>query len=176
MFYYNGGCYVGPSGATNHSVVLCGWDDDACYGNGAWLIKNSWGTSWGGPEDGFGWIQYGSCSIASVGGDGIQYVPFPDALVAYASHEVLDRSNGAIDPDETAEVIEKYVKQEPEFIAKGLKKFVWNSASEQKRIMSDQGMYPQVDFIGEFLRDSLGKIEKIPDYRQWVRLDLLPEE
>ena len=79
-------------------------------------------------------------------------------------------------PDETAEVIAKYVPQPPEFIAKGLKKFVWNSASEQKRIMSDQGMYPQVDFICKFLRDGLGKIEEIPDYRQWVRLDLLPEE
>lgn len=79
-------------------------------------------------------------------------------------------------PDETAQVIEKYVKQDPAFIAQGLKKFVWNSASEQKRIMSDQGMYPQVDFICVFLRDSLGKINKIPDYRRWVRLDLLPEE
>jgi ABC-type nitrate/sulfonate/bicarbonate transport system substrate-binding protein len=79
-------------------------------------------------------------------------------------------------PDETAHVVEKYVKQDPDLIARGLKKFVWNSAREQRRIMSDQGIYRQVDFVSAFLRDALEQIEEIPDYRKWVRLDLLPEE
>ncbi len=101
FFYYGGGCYAGPNGATNHAVLLCGWDDDACSGNGAWLIKNSWGSGWG--EGGYAWIQYGTCSL---GGSGalLDYTPFNDALVAYASHEVLDGGNGALDPGETAQV------------------------------------------------------------------------
>jgi len=105
MFYYNGGCYSGPSGSINHVVVLCGWDDAACGGVGAWLIKNSWGTSWGGTELGYGWIKYGTCSIGSGGSDGIVYTPFPQALVAYAGHSVLGGDgNGSLDPGETAQL------------------------------------------------------------------------
>lgn len=105
MFYYGGGCYSGAAGSTNHVVVLCGWDDNACSGQGAWLIKNSWGQSWGGSELGFGWIKYGTCSINSGGDDGIIYEPFPNAKVAYADHAILgDNGNGCLDPGETAQI------------------------------------------------------------------------
>lgn len=48
----------------NHGVVLIGWDD----GQGAWLIKNSWGPGWGetggyGTEKGYMWIKYGSNNV-----------------------------------------------------------------------------------------------------------------
>ena len=50
----------------NHSVFLVGWDD--AVGAGAWIVKNSWGTSWGGncgfgPENGYFYIDYGSANI-----------------------------------------------------------------------------------------------------------------
>jgi hypothetical protein len=43
--------------APNHAIILCGWDD----AKGAWLLKNSWGTSWG--EAGFMWMKYGCNNV-----------------------------------------------------------------------------------------------------------------
>ena len=48
-YYYNG------TGGTNHEVLLVGWDDNYAAsnfattppGNGAFIVKNSWGTAWG---------------------------------------------------------------------------------------------------------------------------------
>lgn len=55
---YTGGVFnENNMGTVNHAVCLVGWDDD----RGAWLVKNSWSTSWG--EDGYIWVAYGSNSI-----------------------------------------------------------------------------------------------------------------
>ncbi len=101
MYSYSGSsCYVGPNGTTNHLVELCGWNDNMCGGVGAWLIKNSWGTSWG--SAGFGWIQMGTCSIGSQGYL-LDYEPFEDAIVAYRGHQILD-GNGVLNPNETVQM------------------------------------------------------------------------
>jgi C1A family cysteine protease len=100
--WYTGNCYSHTgSGQVNHSVLLVGWDDTKCGGQGAWHCKNSWGTGWG--EAGYFWIKYGSCSI----GDGaaiIHYTPRQRTQLVYAGHVVNDASgdnDGRPDPGET---------------------------------------------------------------------------
>jgi C1A family cysteine protease len=58
--------------APNHAVLIIGWDDDLQHagGTGAWIVKNSWGTSWGGTcgfgtERGYFKIAYGSAKIGA---------------------------------------------------------------------------------------------------------------
>ena len=56
----------------NHAVVIVGWDDALTHagGQGAWIVKNSWGSSWGGTcgygtERGYFTIAYGSAAIGA---------------------------------------------------------------------------------------------------------------
>jgi hypothetical protein len=56
---YTGGVFSNTDNwdSINHAILLVGWDDS----KGAWLLKNSWGPSWG--VDGFMWIKYGANSV-----------------------------------------------------------------------------------------------------------------
>jgi C1A family cysteine protease len=60
--------YYGSSGS-NHAVVIVGWDDDKYVPNapagqryGAFIVRNSWGASWG--EGGYFYVSYYDRSIA----------------------------------------------------------------------------------------------------------------
>jgi cathepsin L len=63
---YQGGLFNEPDAATddkavtNHVVLLVGWDESRGK-QGAWKIKNTWGTGWG--EQGFMWIAHGSNNV-----------------------------------------------------------------------------------------------------------------
>ncbi|MBQ9389605.1 MAG: hypothetical protein IJU07_05465 [Synergistaceae bacterium] len=56
--------YFNNSQRRTHEVLLAGWDDNFSRdnfnpkpkNNGAWLVKNSWGTDWG--DKGYFWMSY----------------------------------------------------------------------------------------------------------------------
>jgi hypothetical protein len=63
---YSGGVYDSTecnNAGTNHIVALVGWDDTIKHrqGNGAWILRNSWATSWG--DNGYAMIAYGMARI-----------------------------------------------------------------------------------------------------------------
>jgi len=56
--------YYAGTESPNHAVLIVGWDDSLSHagsGTGGWIVKNSWGTSWG--DGGYFTIAYGSASI-----------------------------------------------------------------------------------------------------------------
>lgn len=67
--------------ATNHAVLLVGWDDHKF----AWLIKNSWGTNFG--DSGYAWIKYGTNNIGYWGAVWVasEDQPFDTAYPQYAN-------------------------------------------------------------------------------------------
>jgi C1A family cysteine protease len=64
---YDGGCYTHTWGGVvaGHCVVIVGWDDTMCGGAGAWICKNSWGSTWG--IAGYFYIRYNEVGINSGG-------------------------------------------------------------------------------------------------------------
>ena len=67
----------------NHGVVIVGWDDTIT--GGTWLIRNSWGTSWG--MGGYGWIGYGISNI----GYGASYISYHAKLLLRRPRPHVDR-------------------------------------------------------------------------------------
>lgn len=64
FYAYKDGIFnINSQTGINHGVTLVGWDDN----KGAWLLRNSWGSSWG--ISGYMYMKYGICLL----GDGAAY-------------------------------------------------------------------------------------------------------
>ncbi len=66
--FYDSGVYeYWGSEDPDHAIEIIGWNDSLPHsrGEGAWLVKNSWGTDWGanGPYPGCAWVAYKAANI-----------------------------------------------------------------------------------------------------------------
>jgi len=80
-------CFEGVWSNADHAVVIVGWDDAMCGGQGAWIVKNSWSTGHG--DNGYDYIPYGSCGIGHYTQQpvysGYLSFTFPDGLPEYVN-------------------------------------------------------------------------------------------
>ena len=70
--YWDGDIYrcTDDSGA-NHGVIIVGYDDAGGY----WIVKNSWGDTWGPNGDGYFKVGYGECFIENYVAYGLKHPP-----------------------------------------------------------------------------------------------------
>lgn len=78
-------------------------------------------------------------------------------------------------PDSAAEVVhEKYIVQDVDLIKKNLSRFVWQTLEDQKRVMSDEGIFGQTEYILKILHEEMKAIPLKPDFRKWVPMHIFP--
>lgn len=121
---YHGGVYDSTEcnwAQSNHIVALVGWDDTVSHhqGKGIWIMRNSWGTSWG--ESGYARMAYGSAGLEENGtyvifkpedptdtdGDGVRDVHDNCKLDSNANQADADQDGKGDACDATFEPFEK---------------------------------------------------------------------
>jgi len=76
----------GKINGANHGVVVVGYRDVATLAAGGyWIVKNSWGSSWG--DEGYGYILYGDIEqynrIHAITGEAYANVPEASNIILY---------------------------------------------------------------------------------------------
>ena len=88
-------CY--SSMPCNHAVTIVGWDDNysksnfkwgANIGDGAWIVKNSWGPSWG--NDGYFYVSYYDMNFAKPGSKDASYTIIFNDTIKYDKNYQYD--------------------------------------------------------------------------------------
>jgi ABC-type nitrate/sulfonate/bicarbonate transport system substrate-binding protein len=78
-------------------------------------------------------------------------------------------------PDSAAEVVhDKYLVQDLDLIKKNLSRFVWQTLEDQKKVMSDEGIFGQTEYILKILHEDMKAIPAKPEFRKWVPVHILP--
>lgn len=79
-------------------------------------------------------------------------------------------------PAEAAAVAAVYTRQPVAVVEENLRRIVWNTAEDQARILSDEGMFGQAEYVARLLHEELGMISSVPAFREWVPADLIPAD
>jgi ABC-type nitrate/sulfonate/bicarbonate transport system substrate-binding protein len=78
-------------------------------------------------------------------------------------------------PAKATEIVQgKYIEQELDLILGNMEKFIWYDLADQKKIMSESGIFGQAEYVVRILHEDMNTIPKKPDFMKWVNMDILP--
>jgi NitT/TauT family transport system substrate-binding protein len=68
----------------------------------------------------------------------------------------------------------RYIQQDLELVRENMKKFVWHGAADQRRVMTDEGIFGQAEYVLDILYKDIKAIPHKPDFREWVNFEVMP--
>jgi ABC-type nitrate/sulfonate/bicarbonate transport system substrate-binding protein len=78
-------------------------------------------------------------------------------------------------PDRAAETVHRrYIQQDLALIQKNINRFVWHGVEDQRRVMSDSGIFGQAEYVIDILHGQMKTIPVKPNFREWVNMNILP--
>ena len=118
-------CYAATPG--NHAVTIVGWDDNYSAsnfkfggpeGDGAWIVRNSWGSSWG--DNGYFYVSYYDRSFAMSSLQNTAYTVIFNDTIKYDKnyqYDIAGITNYLIGPSSEIWYKNKFTATSDEFLA-----------------------------------------------------------